>query len=160
MLTGVWTQHFMKHIECCNFQTITVMYKKLYISGIGMSQRIHFWYQIVLKMMISWGNGKKRLSGQIRESCISHKIYPKHVSQFLNWHTYIDCLARLFGKTKQNNNKKLLFTCFLERASYPHLNTSAPRINTIRLFNLQPVFVVSTVIRHNTKSNIENNFTA
>ena len=25
-----------------------------------MSQRIHFWYQILLKMMISWENGKKK----------------------------------------------------------------------------------------------------
>ena len=24
-----------------------------------MSQRIHFWYQILLKMMIFWENGKK-----------------------------------------------------------------------------------------------------
>ena len=41
---GVWIQNFLKHIECCNFQTITVMYIKVYISGMEMSQRIHFWY--------------------------------------------------------------------------------------------------------------------
>ena len=51
-LKEVWTQKFLKHIECCNFQTITVMYIKVYISGMEMSQRIHFWYQILLKMMI------------------------------------------------------------------------------------------------------------
>ena len=42
----------LKHIECCNFQIITEMYIKVYISGMEMSQRIHFWYQILLKMMI------------------------------------------------------------------------------------------------------------
>ena len=28
---------FLKHIKCCNFQTITVMYIKVYIFGMGMS---------------------------------------------------------------------------------------------------------------------------
>ena len=46
---GVWTQIFLKHIECCNFQTISVMYIKVYISGMEMSQRIYFWYQMLLK---------------------------------------------------------------------------------------------------------------
>ena len=36
------------------------MYIKVYISGMEMSQRIHFWYQILLKMMILWENGKKK----------------------------------------------------------------------------------------------------
>ena len=58
---GVWTQFFFKHIECYNFQIITEMYIKVYISGMEMSQRIHFWYQILLKMMIFWENGKKPL---------------------------------------------------------------------------------------------------
>ena len=43
ILMGVWTQILFKHIECCNFQTVTVMYLKVYISGMEMSQRIHFW---------------------------------------------------------------------------------------------------------------------
>ena len=43
---------FLKHSECCNLQSITVMYIKVYISGMEMSQRIHFRYQISLKMMI------------------------------------------------------------------------------------------------------------
>ena len=30
----MWT-HFFKHIECCNFQIITEMYIKVYISGMG-----------------------------------------------------------------------------------------------------------------------------
>ena len=42
ILTGVLTQHFMKHIEYCNFQTITLMYIKVYIAGMEMNQRIHF----------------------------------------------------------------------------------------------------------------------
>ena len=60
-LRGVWTQIYTKHkhIKCCNFQTITVMYIKVYISGMEMSQRIHFRYQILLKMMIFWENGKQ-----------------------------------------------------------------------------------------------------
>ena len=48
-LRGVWTQIFLKHIECCNFQTVIVVYIKVYISGMEMSQRIHFWYQILPK---------------------------------------------------------------------------------------------------------------
>ena len=39
---GVNPIFFFKHIECCNFQTITVMYIKVYISGMKMSQRINF----------------------------------------------------------------------------------------------------------------------
>ena len=63
-LKGVWTQFFFEHIECCNFQTIIAMYIKVYISVMEMSQRIHFWYQILLKMLIFWENGKKHLFGQ------------------------------------------------------------------------------------------------
>ena len=63
-LREVWTQIFLKHIECYNFQTISVMYIKVYISGMEMSQRIHFWYQILLKMVIFWENGKNHLFGQ------------------------------------------------------------------------------------------------
>ena len=39
---------------CCNFQTITVslMYIKVYVFGMEMSQRIRFWYQILLKMCV------------------------------------------------------------------------------------------------------------
>ena len=33
---------------------------KVYISGMEMSQRIHFWYQIWPKMLIFWENGKKK----------------------------------------------------------------------------------------------------
>ena len=55
---------FLKHIECCNFQIITEIYVKVYISGMEMSQRIHFWYQILLKIMIFGENGKKTLYGQ------------------------------------------------------------------------------------------------
>ena len=36
------------------------MYIKVYISGMEMSQRIHFRYQILLKIMIFWENGKKK----------------------------------------------------------------------------------------------------
>ena len=36
----------VKNIARCNLLIITVMYIKVYISGMEMSQRIHFWYQI------------------------------------------------------------------------------------------------------------------
>ena len=37
------------------------MYIKVYIFGMEMSQKIHFWCQILLKMSIFWQNGKKSL---------------------------------------------------------------------------------------------------
>ena len=52
---GVWTHFFFFffffNIECCNLKTILVMYIKVYISGMEMSQKIHFCYQILLKML-------------------------------------------------------------------------------------------------------------
>ena len=51
----------VKNIARCYFLIITMMYIKVYISGMGMSQRIHFWYQIWPKMLIFWENGKKLL---------------------------------------------------------------------------------------------------
>ena len=56
--------NFLKHIKSCNFQTITVMYIKVYISGMKMSQRTHFWYQILLKMLLFKENGKKHFLGK------------------------------------------------------------------------------------------------
>ena len=35
------SSHFLKQIECCNFQTITVIYK-VYIFGMAMCHRIQF----------------------------------------------------------------------------------------------------------------------
>ena len=57
---------FLKHIKCCNFQTITVMYIKVYIFWMEISHRINFWYHILLKMLFffCWENGKKSLFGQ------------------------------------------------------------------------------------------------
>ena len=40
----------VKTIARCNFVIVTVMYIKIYISGMEMSQRIRFWYKILLKM--------------------------------------------------------------------------------------------------------------
>ena len=54
----------VKNIARCNFLSIIVMYIKVYISGIEMSQRIHFWYQIWPKMLIFWENGKKHFFGR------------------------------------------------------------------------------------------------
>ena len=62
----VWTQIF---IEFCNFQTIIVMFMKVYISGIEMSQKIHFWYQILLKMLIFLENGKKKQNYVGKRNC-------------------------------------------------------------------------------------------
>ena len=60
-LRGVSTQFFLNIVECCNFQTMTVMYIKVYIFGMEMSHRIHVWYQILLKMLDFSENGKKSL---------------------------------------------------------------------------------------------------
>ena len=46
-------------LACCNFLIITVMYIKVYISGVETSHRIHFWYQILPKLLIFLENGKK-----------------------------------------------------------------------------------------------------
>ena len=78
-LTGVWTQFFLKHIECCNFQIITEMYIEVYISGMEMSQWIHFWYQILLKMIIFWENGKKNHFFGVKNAQISGNHVKTHV---------------------------------------------------------------------------------
>ena len=49
----------LENKERRNFWTITVMYIQVYIFEMEMSQRIHFWYQISLKISIFWQNGKK-----------------------------------------------------------------------------------------------------
>ena len=41
-----------KHFECCNFQTITVMYIKAYHFWNGNESENPFWYQILVKMLI------------------------------------------------------------------------------------------------------------
>ena len=39
---------------------------KVYISGMEVSQKIHFWYQILPKMLIFWESDKKKhFFGQI-----------------------------------------------------------------------------------------------
>ena len=40
------------------------MYIKVYILGTEMSQRIHFSYQILLKITIFWENGKNHFFGK------------------------------------------------------------------------------------------------
>ena len=50
----------VKNIARCNFLIVTVMYIKVYISGMEISQRMRFWYQILLKLLfLCWENGKK-----------------------------------------------------------------------------------------------------
>ena len=51
----------VKNIARLNFLIIIVMYIKVYIFRMEMSQRICFWYQILPKMLIFWENGKKNL---------------------------------------------------------------------------------------------------
>ena len=58
---GSINPEIVKNIARCNFLIITVMYIKVYISGMEMSQRIRFWYQILPKMLIFWENGEKSL---------------------------------------------------------------------------------------------------
>ena len=52
LIKGCVNPEIVKNIACCNFLIITVIYIKVYISGMEMSQRIHFLYQISLKMLI------------------------------------------------------------------------------------------------------------
>ena len=56
---GSVNPELVKNIARCNFLIITVMYMKVYIFGMEVSQRIRFWYQIWPKMLIFWENGKK-----------------------------------------------------------------------------------------------------
>ena len=42
----------LENRKCRNFLTLTLMYVKVYISRMEMSQRIHFWHQNLLKIMI------------------------------------------------------------------------------------------------------------
>ena len=48
-LKGSVNPEIVKNIASCNFLIITLMYIKVYISGMEMSQRIRFWYQILPK---------------------------------------------------------------------------------------------------------------
>ena len=58
---GSVNPEILKNIACCNFLIITVMYIKVYISGMEMSQRIHFWYQILPKCWFFEKMAKKSL---------------------------------------------------------------------------------------------------
>ena len=53
-IARVSTQKLWKNWKCHNF----LMLIKVYIFGMEMSQKIYFWYQILLIMMIFWQNGK------------------------------------------------------------------------------------------------------
>ena len=58
-LKGSVNPEIVKNIARCNFLIVTVMFIKVYISGMEVSQRIRFGYQILQKMLILWENGKK-----------------------------------------------------------------------------------------------------
>ena len=51
---GSVNPEIVKNIARCNFLIITVMYMKVYIYEMEMTQRIRFLYQIWLKMLIFW----------------------------------------------------------------------------------------------------------
>ena len=51
VVKGGVNPEIVKTIARCNFLIITLMYIKVYISGMEMSQRIRFWYQISPKML-------------------------------------------------------------------------------------------------------------
>ena len=57
---GSVNPEIVKSIARCNFLIITVMYIKVYISGI-MIQKIRFWHQLLPQKLIFWENGKKSL---------------------------------------------------------------------------------------------------
>ena len=46
----------VNYIECCNFWTINAKYIIVYIFGKEMSQRVHYWHLILLRILIFWEN--------------------------------------------------------------------------------------------------------
>ena len=69
MFKGGVNPEIVKNIARCKFLNITVMYIKVYISGMEMSQRIHFWHQSLLKMLgFFWENGKK-ITFLVKKNC-------------------------------------------------------------------------------------------
>ena len=59
-IAGLVTLEIWGNSERWFFQIITVMCIKVYIFGMEMSQTIHFWYQISLKLPILWENDNKK----------------------------------------------------------------------------------------------------
>ena len=57
---GVNTE-ILENRKCRNFLSLTVMYIKVCISRMEMSQRIYFWHQNLLQITIFWENSKKTL---------------------------------------------------------------------------------------------------
>ena len=53
---------------CRNFETLTVMYVKLYISGMEMSQRIRFWHLNLLKITIFQENEKQKQNTLVKKN--------------------------------------------------------------------------------------------
>ena len=49
---GSVNPEIVKNIAHCNFVIVTVIYIKVHISGMEMSQRICFWHQILPKILI------------------------------------------------------------------------------------------------------------
>ena len=61
-----------------------------------MSQRVHFWYQILLQMMIFWENGEKRLFGQIFLWQANKNSFELRMPKFLENHVKTHVWERIF----------------------------------------------------------------
>ena len=61
LVEGSVNPEIVKNIARCNFLIITVMFIKVYISGIEMSQRIRFWYGIWQKNTDFFEKMKKKI---------------------------------------------------------------------------------------------------
>ena len=86
-LKGVRTQIFLKHIECCNFQNITVIYIKVYISGMEMSQRIFFWLSNFTKNDDFFEKmAKNNFSGDKKNDKLTKIAFELKIPKFLENH--------------------------------------------------------------------------
>ena len=87
---------FFKLIECCNFQIITEMYIKVYISEMKMSQRIHFWYQITKNDDFFEKMAKKHFFGQQFLWQANKNSFELKMPKFLGNHVKTHVQERIF----------------------------------------------------------------
>ena len=72
---GGFNPIFFKHIECCNFQTFTVMYVKVYIFEMEMSHRKCFFF-----LVFSFWKMAKKITFLVK--IFGDKIFKKNNFEF------------------------------------------------------------------------------
>ena len=95
--TSSTTGSILKNIARCNFLLITVMFIKISISRMKMSQRIRFWYKTLLKMLfLFWKTKMQKITLLVKSNCDNvRKINLKYakIAWKSCWHT---TLGRVF----------------------------------------------------------------